>query len=164
MGDLAIRQAIVLELFAATGESIPVDDPIVTGAILFSHKFNEVARLSAEEMQLAGRLAADAVHEASRNASLVLTQASERCAAESQAVTAKADSAARAAATQLERLAADRALLLKAIDAQVSKSLKLTSAAPSGTVSIRYIPIWYAVVGAFVGAVRCACCDLEDGH
>jgi hypothetical protein len=97
MGDPAMRKAIVLELFTATGESIPEDDPIVTGAILFSHKLNEVARLSAEEMHSAGRLAAAAVHEAGRNASLVLTQAGERCASESLAAATRADAAARAA-------------------------------------------------------------------
>ena len=156
MGDPAIRKAIVLELFTTTGESIPEDDPIVTGAILFSHKLNEVARLSAEEMQSAGRLAAAAVDEAGRNASLVLTQAGERCASESLAAAARADAAARAAAAQLELQTAERAHLLKAIDAQVSKSVKLANASMSGPAVLRYVPAWYAVVGALIGAVALA--------
>lgn len=65
MGDPAARKAVVLELFAATGESIPEDDPIVTGAILFSHKLNEVATLSASHMRAAGEHAATAIQHAS---------------------------------------------------------------------------------------------------
>lgn len=153
MGDPAIRQAIVLELFAATGESIPADDPIVTGAILFSHKLNEVARVSAQEMQTAGRLAADSVTEASQRAELALSKAGERCAAAAVAAASRADAVALAVTVQLERLTAERAQLLKAIDAQVSKSVKLACPGATAANSFRYIPTWHAVAGAIVAGI-----------
>lgn len=86
----------------------------------------------------------------------LLTQAGERCASESLAVAARADAAARAAAVQLELQTAERAHLLKAIDAQVSKSVKLANASMSGPAVLRYVPAWYAVVGALIGAVALA--------
>ncbi|MFC5550196.1 hypothetical protein [Massilia aerilata] len=155
MSDPAARKAIVLELFAATGESIPENDPIVTGAIIFSHKLNEVAKLSAEEMRAAGRLAAAALHEAAKEASLVLDKASERRAVESAATTAKAEAAVRAAAGQIERMAADRAQLLKLVEAS-AKSAKATANGQPGPLSLRYVPAWFAVIGALVGAVALA--------
>jgi hypothetical protein len=156
MVDPAVRKAITLELFAATGESIPEDDPIVTGAILFSHKLNEVARLSSEGMHAAGQRATDAVNEAAQKASLVLHEASQRCAAESAAASVRADAAARAAALQIERLTADRAQLLKAIEAHVLKSVKLASKNQPGQDGLRHVPVKHAVVGAVVGAVALA--------
>lgn len=157
MGDPAARKAVVLELFAATGESIPEDDPIVTGAILFSHKLNEVAALSAGHMRAAGENAAVAIHEASQKASLVMNEASQRCAAESAAVSAKADTAAQVATAHLARLAAERAQLAKTIEAQVVKALKHANYGASNPLALRYIPAWYAVVGSLaVGVALCA--------
>lgn len=156
MGDTAARKAIVLDLFAATGESIPENDPIVTGAILFSHKLNEVADLSATHMRTAGENAAAAIYEASQQASLVLGEASQRCAAESTAATAKAEVAMQAATAHLTKLAAERSQLVKTIETQVVKAVKLVVKAESSPLSLRYIPAWYAVVGALVGAVALA--------
>jgi len=156
MGDPTARRAITLELFAATGESIPEDDPIVTGAILFSHKFNEVARQSAEEMEKAGRLAANTVHEAVQKAALVLSDASRRCAEESTAATAKVEAAAEAAGLQIERLTADRSQLLKMIEAQILKSMRLANKGQFSSAALRYHPAWYVVVSALVGAVALA--------
>jgi hypothetical protein len=156
MRDTAARKAIVLDLFAATGESIPENDPIVTGAILFSHKLNEVADLSASHMRTAGENAAAAIDEASQKASLVMGEASQRCAAEAAAATAKADVAMQAARAHLTKLAAERIQLVKTIETQVLKAVKLAGKGESGPLSLRYIPAWYAVVGALVGAVALA--------
>lgn len=148
MGDPAARKAITLELFAATGESIPEDDPIVTGAILFSHKLNEVARLSAEQMRVAGQQAAAAINGASQKASLVMNEASQRCAVECTAASAKADAAAQATATHLNKMAAERLELVRAIETQVVKAIRSGSKGEAGPVSLRHIPAWYAVAGA----------------
>jgi hypothetical protein len=139
---------VVLELFAATGESIPEDDPIVTGAILFSHKLNEVAALSASHMREAGERAAAAVHDASQRAALVMGEASQRCAADSAAASMKADAAAQAATAQLSKLSAERIQLVKSIETQVMKAVKLASEGGTRPLSLRYIPAWYAVIGS----------------
>lgn len=148
MGDPALRKAIVLELFAATGESIPEDDPIITGAILFSHKLNEVADLSANHMRMAGEQAAAAIDEASQKASLTMNEASQRYALEPAEAFEKAAIAAQAATAQLARLCSERTQLVKTIEAQVVKAVKLASKGESGSLSLRYIPAWYAVVGS----------------
>ncbi len=148
MGDPAARKAVVLELFAATGESIPEDDPIVTGAILFSHKLNEVATLSAGHMRAAGGQAAAAIQHASEKAVAAMAEASQRCAADSAAASKKADIAAQAATAHLARLAAERAQLVKTIETQVVKAVKLANKGESGQLSLRYVPAWYAVVGS----------------
>lgn len=148
MGDPAARKAVVLELFAATGESIPEDDPIVTGAILFSHKLNEVATLSASHMRAAGEHAASAIQHASEKAAAAMAEASQRCAADSAAASEKADIAAQAAMAHLARLAAERAQLVKTIETQVVKAVKLASKGGSSQLSLRYVPAWYAVVGS----------------
>ena len=159
MGDPAARKAVVLELFAATGESIPEDDPIVTGAILFIHKLNEVAALSASHMRAAGEHAAAAIHEASEKAALAMGEASYRCAAEAASATASADGAAQAATAHLTRLAAERAQLVKAIEAQVFKAVKLASKGEPSSLSLRYIPAWYVIVGSLaVGIALAAAC------
>jgi hypothetical protein len=156
MGDTAARKAVVLELFAATGESIPENDPIVTGAILFSHKLNEVATLSASHMRAAGEDVVAAIHQASQISSRAMLEASQRCVVESAAATAEADVAAQAATAHLTRLAAERIQLVKTIETQVVKAVKLVAKGESGPLSLRYIPAWYAVVGALVGAVALA--------
>lgn len=156
MGDSAARKAVVLELFAATGESIPEDDPIVTGAILFSHKLNEVAALSADHMRAAGEHAAAAVLEASHKATLVLDAASQRYAAESAAASAKAGDAAQAATAQLAKLTAERAQLVKSIETQVLKATRIASKGDANLTSLRYIPAWWAVVGALAAGVALA--------
>jgi len=156
MGDPAARKAVVLELFAATGESIPEDDPIVTGAILFSHKLNEVATLSASHMRAAGEQAVTAIHEASEKAALAMGEASQRCAAEAAAATARADGAAQAATAHLTRLAAERTQLVKTIEAQVVKAVKLASKGEPNSLSLRYIPAWYVAVGSLAVGVALA--------
>jgi hypothetical protein len=153
MEDSGVRKAIVLELFAATGESIPEDDPIVTGAILFSHMLNEVARLSAEDMRLAGQLAADAVNEAAGNASKVLVDASVRCASESAAASGKAAEVARMAELQIERLTAERAQLLKLVEAHVLKGVKVALKQQADPLPLGHMPTWWALAGAVIGAV-----------
>ena len=156
MGDPAARKAVVLELFTATGESIPEDDPIVTGAILFSHKLNEVAALSASHMQAAGEHAAAAIRETSQKATLVINEASQLCAAESAAACAKADVATQAATAHIAKLTAERAHLVKSIEMQVLKAVRGAGAGGVSAVSLRYIPAWYAVVGALAVGVALA--------
>lgn len=141
MVDSQERKAITLQLFAATGETIPEDDPIVTGAILFSHMLNEVARLSADEIKLAGQHAAVAIHEAAQHATLVMNEASQRCVAETAA-------AAKVASSQSKRLDAEVIQAIKKIEAELLKAVKIASRSHGSTVTLRYIPAWYAVIGA----------------
>jgi hypothetical protein len=53
-------------------------------------------------------------------------------------------------------LLADRAKLFKDIEAHVARCTKSVSKAQAGGLHLRYVPTWYAVVGALVGAVALA--------
>jgi len=150
MGNPDARKAVVLELFAATGESIPEDDPIVTGAILFTHKLNEVAAFSAVQMREAGESAAAAVREASHNAAFLLNEAGLRCAAEAASVSERADVVAGAVSAQGVKFETERLQLAKAVEAQLARAVKLAGSAGSAPLSLRYLPAWYAVVGSVV--------------
>jgi hypothetical protein len=50
-------------------------------------------------------------------------------------------------------LAADRAKLLKDIEAHVARCVKQVAKGQSRPVDFRFVPVWYAVGGAVVGAV-----------
>ena len=50
-------------------------------------------------------------------------------------------------------LAADRAKLLKDIEAHVARCVKQAAKGQSNPADFRFVPVWYAVAGAFIGAV-----------
>lgn len=65
-------------------------------------------------------------------------------------------SASNAASTTNASLVTDRAKLFKDIEAHVAKCAKAASKRQADGLNLRYLPTWYAVVGALVGAVALA--------
>jgi hypothetical protein len=147
---------LAAELFAVTGEAVPETDPIVTGALFFSHKLGEVARHSANEIQEAGRLAAEAVRDAGQLAAQELKDAAQRCAEDCGVAAKKAVSSSQGAAVATDRLLADRAQLLTAVETHMLKCVKLASKGQSSQPGFPYVSAWYAVVWAVVGAIALA--------
>ena len=110
------------------------DDPIIVAALFQAHTMREAIGAAAVQIAEAGQVVKVAADEAHR------------------AVLA-AEAASRLAAAAFERISGDRAQLLKAVESQMAKCLKLASKGQSSTEVSRSFPIWYAVVGFVVGAV-----------
>lgn len=85
-----------------------------------------------------------------------LGKAGDRVAAKLDTAALELRSASSTSTAMNASLLADRAKLFKDIEAHVAKCAKSVSKAPAGGVDLRYIPAWYAVVGALVGAVSLA--------
>jgi hypothetical protein len=70
-----------------------------------------------------------------------------------QAAAADLRAASQVATAANNSLVADRAKLIKDIEAHVARCVKLASKGQSGGQDFRRIPLWHAVAGAVVGAI-----------
>jgi len=128
------RRAVVTAVFAATGKKVDEDDPIIVAALFQAHTMREAVGAAVVQVAEAGQVVKVAADEARR------------------AVLA-AEAASRMAAAAFERMSSDRAQLLKTVEAQIAKCLKLACKGQSSREDSRSFPIWYAVAGSVVGAV-----------
>lgn len=142
------RKALAVELFEVTGEAVPESDPIVTGAIFFAYKLGEAGRVAEDSIRSAAVQLASEIREAGRLANEDIRQAGEAFSLSSANAVASAEKAAQTAAAAIEKLAAERSQLFKAVDAHLSKSLKVASKGQSGVAGFRSVPVWYALGGA----------------
>ena len=152
MSGLSVRKALTVELYDVTGEALPENDPIVTGALFFSYKLGESGRLASEEIRSAAALACNEIREAGRLAALEIREAAREAAVSSGKAITAVEVATRAAAAAVDRLAADRTQMLKSVETQVAKCVKAASAGQAGSHNAWNIPVWYAVVGSCIGA------------
>lgn len=83
------RKALAVELFKVTGEAVPENDPIVTGALFFSYKLGESGRLAGEAIRDAAALASNEIREAGRLAALEVREATRESAVSSVKATSK---------------------------------------------------------------------------
>jgi hypothetical protein len=128
------RRAVVNAVFAATGKKVDEDDPIIVAALFQAHTMREVVREATGQIAEAGLMVKRAADDAHR------------------AVVAS-EAASRSAASVLERMSGDRTQLVKAVETQMVKCVKLVSKGQSGVQGFSDIPFWYAIGGAFAGAV-----------
>jgi len=150
------RKALAVEFFTMTGEAVSESDPIVTGALFFSHKLGQAGLAAERQVREAGVLAAQEIREAGRLAAQEIVDAAKASAPRTGATVASFDASSRALATVVERMAADRSLIIKAIESQTQKFTKFASTGQSSPESLRYVPVWYAVVGSFVVGIALA--------
>lgn len=146
------RKALAVELFEVTGEAVPENDPIITGALFFSYKLGESGRLAGAAIRDTALLASNEIREAGRLAALEVRESSRESAASSGKAITALEASTRAAAAAVDRLAADRTQMLKSVDTQVAKCVKAARAGQAGSHSARYISVWYAVVGSCIVA------------
>ena len=156
MGGPGDRKALAVELFEVTGEAVPETDPIVTGALFFSHKLGEAGRLATEEIREAARVGASELREAGRVAAQELGEAGRKAALDAGAAALKAEACALSSANVIERMVAERSQFLKALESQMFKCVKIAANGQSSHQGIRYVPAWYALVGAVLGAFALA--------
>lgn len=147
------RKALVVELFNVTGEAVPENDPIVTGALFFSYKLGESGRLAEEAIRNAASHAMQEIREAGRLAAQDIRDAGRQAAQDSAGALQAADAATRSATAAIAKMSADRLQLMKAVEAQMVKCLKQAGNGQSRVQDCRYVPIRYAVVGALISAV-----------
>jgi hypothetical protein len=153
MGCTVDRIALAVELFEVTGEAVPENDPIVTGALFFSYKLGESGRLAEEGIREAALLASKEIADAGMRAALDICEAGRKSGVDSSRAIIAAEAASRAAAAAFEKMSADRTQLLKAVEMQMMKCAKLAGKQQSSTQDFRYVPVWYAMAAAVVGAV-----------
>jgi len=144
------RKALAVEFFSITGEAVSESDPIVTGALFFSHKLGQAGLAAEQQVREAGVLAAQEVREAGRHADQEILEAAKTSASRAGATVASVDASSRALASVVERTEAARALIIKAVESQTQKFAKLDSTSQSSPASVRYVPVWYAVVVSLV--------------
>ena len=156
MGAPSDRKALAVELFDVTGEAVPENDPIVTGALFFSYKLGKAGRFAEKEVREAARAASLEIREAGRLAAQDIRDAGRSYAADSAEAVSKAEASSRAAAGVIDRLSSDRSQILKTVETHIAKCVKLASNRQSGPDGLRYVPAWYAVVAAVAGAVALA--------
>lgn len=147
------RKALVVELFNVTGEAVPENDPIVTGALFFSYKLGESGRLAEEAIRNAASHAMEGIREAGRLAAQDIREAGRQAAQDSAGALQAADAATRSATAAIDKMSADRLQLMKAVEAQMVKCLKQAGKEQSGVQAFHHIPTRYAVLGSIIGAV-----------
>lgn len=152
MGEHAAnRKALAAELFQVTGEAVPEGDPIITGALFFSHKLAQAGAAAAQEIRDAARQGAIELREAGRAAGQELREASQSLAVEAAEAARKAGQSAAAAEATIERLVNERTQHLKAVELQMLRCVKLVSKGQAVQQGTRHVPVWYVAVGSVVG-------------
>ena len=82
--------------------------------------------------------------------------ASKEVSTELKQAAADLRAASQLAMTANNALTADRAKLMKDIQTHMTRCVKIASAGQSSNQGIRYVPAWYALVGAVLGAFALA--------
>jgi hypothetical protein len=152
MGEHTVnRKALAAELFQVTGEAVPEGDPIITGALFFSHTLARAGAAAAQEIRDAARQGAIDLREAGRAAGQQLHEASQSLAIEAAETARKANRSAAAAEAMIERLVNERTQHLKAVEVQMLRCVKLVSQGQASQQGTRYVPLWYVALGSMVG-------------
>lgn len=128
------RRAVVTAVFAATGKKVDEDDPIIVAALFQAYTMREAVREATGQISEVGL-------------------AVKRAAGEAHQAVIAAEAASRSAASGFDRISADRVNLLKSVETQMMKCIKLASNGQSSAHDFRYIPLSYAVGGAVACAV-----------
>lgn len=153
MGGPEDRKALAVELFTVTGEAVPENDPIVTGALFFSYKLGESGRLAEEALREAASLAMKEIREAGRLAAQDIREAARQIAFDNGEAVIASETAMRSAAGALEKMSVDRSQLMKAVEAQIVKGMKQANKGATVAQGLSHIPVRYAVLSALASAV-----------
>jgi hypothetical protein len=157
MGDQsAIRQAIVKDYFLITGEAVAESDPIVTGAIFFSHKLSEAATAAIQQINDAARSGALEIREAGKAAAHDLREASQKIALEASEAAVLANRSTAAAEGTVAALVEEREQHLRAVEARMLKCVKVVEKRQSSGNGLSHVPIKYAIAGAVAGGIALA--------
>jgi hypothetical protein len=153
MGCPEDRKALAVELFTVTGEAVPEDDPIVTGALFFSYKLGESGRLVEAAIREAASLAVAEIREAGRLAAKDIREAGRQIVLDNGEAMTASEKAMRSTAGALEKMSADRSQLLKAVEAQIVKGMKQVNKGAAVSQNVSHIPVRYAIFSALAAAV-----------
>jgi hypothetical protein len=153
MGCPEDRKALAVELFTVTGEAVPENDPIVTGALFFSYKLGESGRLAEAAIREAASLAVTEIREAGRQAAKDIREAGRQIVLDNGEATTASEKVMRSTAGALEKMSADRSQLLKAVEAQIVKGMKQVNKGAAVSQDVSHIPVRYAIFSALAAAV-----------
>jgi len=147
------RKALAVELFIVTGEAVPENDPIVTGALFFSYKLGESGRLAEAAIREAASLAVTEIREAGRQAAKDIREAGRQIVLDNGEAMTASEKVMRSTAGALEKMSADRSQLLKAVEAQIVKGMKQVNKGAAVSQDVSHIPVRYAIFSALAAAV-----------
>jgi hypothetical protein len=147
------RKALAVELFIVTGDAVPENDPIVTGALFFSYKLGESGRLAEAAIREAASLAVTEIREAGRQAAKDIREAGRQIVLDNGEATTASEKVMRSTAGALEKMSADRSQLLKAVEAQIVKGMKQVNKGAAVSQDVSHIPVRYAIFSALAAAV-----------
>jgi hypothetical protein len=153
MGCPEDRKALAVELFTVTGEAVPENDPIVTGALFFSYKLGESGRLAEAAIREAASLAVTEIREAGRQAAKDIREAGRQIILDNGEAMTASEKVMRSTAGALEKMSADRSQLLKAVEAQIVKGMKQVNKGAAISQDVSHIPVRYAIFSALAAAV-----------
>ena len=153
MGCPEDRKALAVELFIVTGDAVPENDPIVTGALFFSYKLGESGRLAEAAIREAASLAVTEIREAGRQAAKDIREAGRQIVLDNGEATTASEKVMRSTAGALEKMSADRSQLLKAVEAQIVKGMKQVNKGAAVSQDVSHIPVRYAIFSALAAAV-----------